>query len=1108
MPRATPVASGRGRVNPVTQPLDHFNDTLVLNAWMIAQFGFDALPADHARPMRTLAHGVERIEEGLGADGLHRFYHAFKAGLPARSAVQADALLRYEENIVALTARLNAGRSRKFAWKYFQWLTLLFAEHYLHRYFQDRYVLLDELNAFVGEFNAWRTKRGHAGTVAPFTLQELNKVCLQNATGSGKTLLMHANLLQFRHHASSANRLADYSRALLLTPGEDLTAQHLRELDESGIRAQRFVADLLANASADLATVDALEIHKLGEKDGEKTIALRNFGDANLLLVDEGHIGLAGNDETGFMARRDALSGRGFVFEYSATFAQAVKAAKNEAVTQAYAKSVLFDYSYRYFYEDGYGKDYQVFNLADSRFDAWHTERLYMTAGLLSFYQQLRVYEEQRSALAEFNLEKPLWVFVGASVTKASGGKKEEEETATDVRNIVQFIADFLHDWQQSETDIQRVLEGAVQDGNGSNLFEHTFGYLQGKRRSGETSAQMHQDVLARLFGGGGGLRLTRASGETAEIRLHTGNAAKPFGLVNVGDAPGLMKELEKCQHVAHDESQFMAGALFGGISQSDSPVNVLIGSRKFIAGWDCWRVSTLGLMNIGKSEGSQIIQLFGRGVRLKGRDWSLKRSSKLAHVSPPAHIQIVETLGVFGVKANYMEQFRQMLEDEGLPGNQRRAEKIIPMNVVHDFGKRLMVLAPKTKRANGRPYDFELDAAVPVLNASVPGKLKQNPVRVDCRPRFQAMAAGAAQAAAVAPAPVYLNDAQLVFVNWDAVWLELERYKRLRGFTRLVIDRTSLPVLFDGNHHGWYELLVPEEQLKMRWENVAIWKRVVLELLKRYIEAFYRYHEQAFFEPRLELQELTRDHPNLREREYLLSWETQAQPDQDQVLKDLEALENEIGQLLKNVGVQKNEIGQPRRSILVSGNVAKIEAAVCGVQLLKPLLHLQGGSKITVIPQPLNDSEFGFVRDLNVYLETHPAILNGAEVFLLRNKSRGGGVGFFEAGAFYPDFIVWVLRGGRQYVAFVEPHGLRNESPHTPKLKFYATIKEVEARVNQGRAAPIVLDSFIASPTPMHDLKWGGGWQTLDEFGKRHVLMMKDDPEYVVRMFGMLLLA
>lgn len=61
------------------------------------------------------------------------------------------------------------------------------------------------------------------------------------------------------------------------------------------------------------------------------------------------------------------------------------------------------------------------------------------------------------------------------------------------------------------------------------------------------------------------------------------------------------------------------SGSLFHDINTPESTVNVLIGSQKFTEGWSSWRGSTLGLMDVGKSEGVQIIQRFGRGVRLKG---------------------------------------------------------------------------------------------------------------------------------------------------------------------------------------------------------------------------------------------------------------------------------------------------------------------------------------------------------------------------------------------------------------------------------------------------------------------------------------------------------
>lgn len=98
---------------------------------------------------------------------------------------------------------------------------------------------------------------------------------------------------------------------------------------------------------------------------GDKTVAIDAFEGNNLVLVDEGHRGATGGEEGAWMRFRNALCEAGFSFEYSATFGQAVKG--NKALTDLYARSILFDYSYRYFYGDGFGKDYQILNLDEGR---------------------------------------------------------------------------------------------------------------------------------------------------------------------------------------------------------------------------------------------------------------------------------------------------------------------------------------------------------------------------------------------------------------------------------------------------------------------------------------------------------------------------------------------------------------------------------------------------------------------------------------------------------------------------------------------------------------------------------------------------------------------
>jgi hypothetical protein len=73
-----------------------------------------------------------------------------------------------------------------------------------------------------------------------------------------------------------------------------------------------------------------------------------------------------------------------------------------------------------------------------------------------------------------------------------------------------------------------------------------------------------------------------------------------------------------------------------------------------------------------------------------------------------------------------------------------------------------------------------------------------------------------------------------------------------------------------------------------------------------------------------------------------------------------------------------------------------------------------------------LNDSEKDFVIDLMKWLEkTNLDCKKGTSIYLLRNKSRGSGIGFFEAGNFYPDFILWAITGDTQVITFIEPHGI-----------------------------------------------------------------------------------
>lgn len=85
--------------------------------------------------------------------------------------------------------------------------------------------------------------------------------------------------------------------------------------------------------------------------------------------------------------------------------------------------------------------------------------------------------------------------------------------------------------------------------------------------------------------------------------------------------------------------------------------------------------------------------------------------------------------------------------------------------------------------------------------------------------------------------------------------------------------------------------------------------------------------------------------------------------------------------------------------------------------------------------------------------------------------------MGFFEAGNFYPDYVLWIDAPDVQYISFIDPKGLQMLKWNDPKIEFYATIKDLERRLQPSiTEKSIILNSFIISGTRSEDLRqwWG----------------------------------
>lgn len=277
------------------------------------------------------------------------------------------------------------------------------------------------------------------------------------------------------------------------------------------------------------------------------------------------------------------------------------------------------------------------------------------------------IYEATRTELRAYHVARPLWLFAGGRVL-ASG--KADEATVSDVIDILRFLADFAGNRRRSREMLQRLIgpSPGLLDAEGNEIFADAFAYV-GRRFA--NADVLFDAILGVVYNApaagarGGALHVEELKGARGEIALRLGAGNDPFGVINVGDAPGLMKLCEEQGFVVHPQE--LGVSLFAGLNAATSSVNVLVGAKKFSEGWNSYRVSTMGLMRMGQKEGAEIVQLFGRGVRLRGYDRRLKRHTQLPDVPRHELLARLETLNVFGVRASYIKQFEADLEADDI---------------------------------------------------------------------------------------------------------------------------------------------------------------------------------------------------------------------------------------------------------------------------------------------------------------------------------------------------------------------------------------------------------------------------------------------------------
>ena len=839
------------------------------------------------------------------------------------------------------------------------------------------------------------------------------------ATGSGKTLVMHLNILQYLHHFCQKDNAR--LQIFLTTPLANLIKQHEREL-------KPYIDKLneTYNNRIEL-TIDTTQ--GLLQKEDDYFRLSDNGEVRRLILVDEAHIGLTSQQSGKFRELRNRLNvGNSFLFEYSATFHNVAKALKDE-----YDSAIIYRYDYARFYSDGYGKDHFFKPIAADTVAAESDEEIKdnLEECLRVMEEKLQIFnrvQKDEQYDNDLTAHRPLMAFMGHTVENPKDEGKSDNDEVSDIQKVLDYFAAL------SEAERQK--------------FRSIFG----------------GDIIGPLV-------VARKPDNNSELLLSYGEGEK-WGMINVGDATNFYNSIENNRIETRVEEIEDPNRHFENLDNETSPINVLIGSRKFAEGWNSYRLSVIDLINLGSAKGTLIIQIFGRGVRLRGKGGDGKRQYidhksdyRFPYQNVESNIRRLETLTVYSLKQSYLKQFLDEVHAGGVSFQHVFKIQVNPMlfridsSTSVDFEeyrhklpifkqgktvgsgiKRVTLNGSEihytyfdsgTERSgtinNWRPLvlDYRTDKGKNAPN--VYEDLRQNNEKYFC----------------------YLNRAKLATViHREAEKNQLQLYST-ENYTPTIIDFLSL--IRDIRYRE-------QSQDPIAWTD-RLNRQIVIDVARNLRNRITAHINRAnyVYEP-------------LERGDFIYEYTvTKEFPTQDELDTFLEQVENaESDALQENPHAQiKNKLQLP----LPRGH------RHIYLPLMRPPEEVENEHRaVKVSPDRLNAGEKKFVENLTEYIKLNYQRNKRYEFYLMRNAQKIGIYLESDAGSYYPDFVLWVLDTHQDitYILFIDPKGEReiiggtkgNYKSH-PKVKLAQksedeTLVRLEKQLAAKAGRKFCLNSFL----------------------------------------------
>ncbi|WP_334090100.1 type III restriction endonuclease subunit R, partial [Helicobacter typhlonius] len=381
-----------------------------------------------------------------------------------------------------------------------------------------------------------------------------------------------------------------------------ITLKDLKDYESMSYGTSLFDENIVFIGRSDLLDMS----ENVGKDSKAKRLNYKNFlrDEGWIVLLDEAHKGDSKDSvRKGYireLAEGNGESNKGFIFNFSATFSDNFD-----------LQTCAFNYNLERFNLQGYGKNIVVLDSDLKAFKDKEKNEEQIVKILESFILFCAMKKHRENIMQEFskNLKlayhQPLIIAVADKVNTTDAG----------IKLYFEAILQILKEDRDITPLAQNLYENLSQNQNlyfDKNLsLDEEFLELILTMDSKTLRQEIFYAKEASM------IEACRIKGNTKEIVFKSKNAKEPFLLLNIGS----IKEWEKqyLSNLGIESGEDITNGYFQDINHSDSPIQIMMGSKVFSEGWDSNRVNMISFINIGsKNAKKYVLQTIGRGVRIE----------------------------------------------------------------------------------------------------------------------------------------------------------------------------------------------------------------------------------------------------------------------------------------------------------------------------------------------------------------------------------------------------------------------------------------------------------------------------------------------------------